>query len=76
MLDATAGLGRDAFLLAASGCNVVAIEKLKVIFFLLKEAILNISLTEDSFSTIANRLEFKNGDSIKYMDELSGRLQM
>ena len=74
VLDATAGLGRDAFLLAASGCNVIAIEKIKVIFFLLEEALKNISLTEDSFSTIVKRLEFKNGDSIKYMDELSGRL--
>lgn len=72
VLDGTAGLGRDAFLLAASGCNVIAIENLKVIFFLLREALQRISSSGNKLSFIAERLQFKYGDSIDHMNKLSG----
>ncbi len=72
VLDATAGFGRDAFLLAASGCDVIGIERLKVIFFLLHEAVQRISLSDDISSNIVERLKFVNADSIDYMNGLCG----
>ena len=39
MLDATAGLGRDSALLAASGCRVVSLERAPLLHALLQDAI-------------------------------------
>jgi 16S rRNA (guanine1516-N2)-methyltransferase len=39
VLDATAGLGRDALLLATAGCRVVAVERSPVVFAVLRDGI-------------------------------------
>jgi len=39
VLDATAGFGRDSFLLAASGCHVVQAERIPVLAYLLEQAL-------------------------------------
>ena len=39
VLDTTAGQGRDSFILASLGCNITLLERNKVIYLLLKNAI-------------------------------------
>lgn len=43
VLDATAGLGEDAWLLAAAGCEVVAVERQPVIAALLRDALARVA---------------------------------
>ncbi|MCH1601100.1 MAG: class I SAM-dependent methyltransferase [Pseudomonadales bacterium] len=62
ILDATAGLGTDAFLMAASGCEVTAIERSPLVFALLEDALLRAQLTGGSFAVIASRLTLQQGD--------------
>lgn len=47
VLDATAGLGRDAFILASMGCDVTLLEQSPLIYSLLFDGFKRASLTED-----------------------------
>ncbi len=55
VLDATAGLGEDSFLLAAAGWDVILCEHNEVIFELLRDTIERAQETEE-ISEIANRM--------------------
>ena len=66
VLDATAGLGEDSFLLAAAGFEVILYEKDPVIAALLADA-LQRAAQEPDLQEIVSRMHFTEGDSIAAM---------
>lgn len=68
VVDATAGLGRDALLFAAAGCDVVAVEKNPLIAFLLQEAKASaVNSDRVELKNAVARVNFYSGDSIEYL---------
>jgi len=63
IIDATAGLGYDAFILASLGANVTLIERSEKIYGLLKAAISEAKLYGGEISKIVNRMNLLFGDS-------------
>ena len=70
VVDATAGLGEDAFLLAAAGCRVLLFERDPVIAALLRDA-LERAKTDPETAPIASRLTLRPEDSIPILPTLS-----
>jgi 16S rRNA (guanine1516-N2)-methyltransferase len=70
VLDATAGLGRDAFVLATLGCRLRLIERSPVIAALLADGLARAS-ADPATGAIAARIELVTGDSIQMMEELT-----
>ena len=68
ILDATAGLGRDSFILASLGCEIVMLERNKLIYFLLRNA-LDRSKNITAISSAIQRMTLLNQDSITYLKE-------
>ncbi len=67
ILDTTAGLAGDAFVLASLGCSVTLIERSPVVFALLENAVERASLNE-KFSPILNQgFHLINQDAIDYI---------
>jgi 16S rRNA (guanine1516-N2)-methyltransferase len=62
IVDATAGLGHDGFLLAASGAQVTLIERSSVMFAELERALLD-ARQNDDLAEIAARMTVLHGDS-------------
>ncbi len=62
MIDATAGYGEDAWLLASIGCRVLAVERNKLVSLLLGDAILGVGEKQPA---VLMRIEFINADSIE-----------
>ena len=69
LVDGTAGLGEDSFLLAAYGFNVLLIEKNPNIFKSLNSILSQAALDED-LSLIVKRMELVEGDSIDLLRNL------
>jgi len=67
ILDATAGLGRDAFVLASLGCQVTLMERMPVVAALLDDGIERAKLNSE-VSEIANRMNLVHASSIENMD--------
>ena len=63
IIDATAGLGYDAFILASLGANVTLIERSEKLYDLLKAAISEAKLYGGEISKIVNRMNLLFGDS-------------
>lgn len=61
VVDCTAGLGRDSFLLASLGCEVTLYERSPVMALLLGDAIER-ALQNEALSKIASRLHLVHGD--------------
>jgi len=61
VLDLTAGLGEDAFLLASLGCEVVAVERSPVVAALLEDGVARIA---DDVPDVADRLTVRCADSL------------
>lgn len=70
VVDATAGLGEDAFLLAAAGCRVLLFERDPVIAALLRDA-LERAKGDPETAPIASRLTLRPEDSIPVLPTLS-----
>jgi 16S rRNA (guanine1516-N2)-methyltransferase len=70
VLDATAGLGRDAFVLAGYGCRVTMVERHPVIAALLDDGMQRASLDEKVGPIITERMRLLIGDSIGVMGEM------
>lgn len=66
VLDATAGLGRDAFVLACLGCQVTLCERSETIAALLKDG-LQRAAKEDWFAELS--LHLIEGDAITYLQK-------
>ncbi|MBU0455634.1 MAG: class I SAM-dependent methyltransferase [Gammaproteobacteria bacterium] len=70
VLDTTAGLGKDAFVLASLGCTVTLIEKSPEIFALLEDGIKRAKQDPEIASIIA-RMKLIHADSIQYLQKSS-----
>lgn len=67
VLDATAGLGRDGFLLASAGCQVTLIERHPVLFLMLQKA-QECALMVPETAGAAARMQLVFGDSLRWME--------
>lgn len=66
VLDATAGLGRDAFVLASLGCQVTLMERMPIVAALLDDGIERAKLNAE-VSEIAQRMQLIHASSIESM---------
>ena len=71
VLDATAGLGRDAFVLANFGCSLTLIERHLVIAALLEDG-LQRALADSEVAAITLRMHLIYGNAIELMHAWSG----
>lgn len=71
VLDATAGLGRDAFVLATLGCEVKMIERNPVVAALLDDGLQRAALSVE-VNDITDRMTLMFGSSIENMSDESG----
>lgn len=67
VLDATAGLGRDAFVLAALGCRVTMVERQPVIAALLADGLERARQAGGEVAVIADRMQLLQADAITAM---------
>src|SRR3546814_3736142 len=67
VLDATAGLGRDGFVLAALGAQVTMVERQELFAALLFDAHVR-ALAHSQWQASAQRVELKAGDALALMD--------
>ena len=70
VIDATAGLGRDAFVLASLGCEVTMLERSRLLFIMLDRAI-SVAKENPLTSEIASRMKLHQQDSIEYLSSHS-----
>lgn len=71
ILDATAGLGRDAFVLACLGCEVQMIERHPLVALLLRDGLAR-ALQDAQTAAIAARMPLMEGDAIELMRHWQG----
>ena len=71
VLDATAGLGRDAFVLATHGCRVTMMERRPVIAALQADGLQRAARNKD-MAHMAERIRLLPGDSLAMMGKLPG----
>ncbi len=72
VIDATAGLGMDAVVMARLGCQVRSVERSPEVFALLKDAYARALTEEDpAFKIWLTRLQFLHADSIQYLQALA-----
>ncbi|MDM7322711.1 MAG: class I SAM-dependent methyltransferase [Gammaproteobacteria bacterium] len=67
ILDATAGLGRDAFMLASLGCEVTLCERHPIVFALLEDG-LSRARQAPVLVPVIGRMQLVAGDAAAYMD--------
>lgn len=76
ILDLTAGLGRDGFVLASLGANLQMFERNLVVFSLLEDGIVRAkqqAVDDGELSEILNRISLFSGDSEMYLRQLDGQ---
>ena len=66
VLDCTAGLARDAFVLASLGCEVTLVERSRVVSTLLLDGLKRARQVPE-LSSAANRIKLTNADSLALM---------
>lgn len=69
LLDATAGMGEDSFILAAAGFKVILYEYDVIIASLLEDALMRAANNHET-AHIAARMELRIGDSIAAMNDM------
>jgi 16S rRNA (guanine1516-N2)-methyltransferase len=67
VLDATAGLGRDAAVLAALGCQVLALERHPVIHALLEDALRRLAAAPEAAARFAGSLQLEGADAVDFL---------
>ena len=68
VIDATAGLGRDAFVLASLGCHVTLLERNPIIYSLLKNALERVYHSDDEqVKEICVRMSLVNTNASEYL---------
>lgn len=68
VLDATAGLGSDAFVLASLGCHVSLFERSPIAHCLLEDAVMRAKNSDhDELRDIAARMDLMNEDSVQFL---------
>ncbi len=71
VLDATAGLGRDAFRLAYHGCRVTAIERSPVLFALLQDGLERAARVPEIQEHLGDRLRLLQADARGFLQQLA-----
>jgi len=71
VIDATAGLGRDAFVLASLGCNVTLIERSPVAAALLEDGLDRAYLDHEIGAWMKQRMRFVFASSVEFLKENS-----
>jgi len=69
LLDATAGLGRDAFRLAYHGCHVTAIERSPILFALLQDGLERAARVPDIRERLGDRLHLVHADARDFLQQ-------
>jgi 16S rRNA (guanine1516-N2)-methyltransferase len=72
VLDGTAGLGRDAFVLASLGCQVDMIERSPVVAALLSDGLKRASLSEQLADWLPQRMHLFHGVSYDLLSDWQG----
>ena len=75
ILDCTAGLGRDAFLLAALGCEVLSLERNCEVHAALVQALARAQEDGATRDVIGNRLQFVLGDALELLPDLVSQIR-
>src|SRR5690554_1462178 len=70
VIDATAGFGKDAFVLASLGCQVMMVEQQPLIAALVVDAMQRASEQEET-AGIISRLQLHQGNAISYLSSLT-----
>ncbi|USG60803.1 class I SAM-dependent methyltransferase [Sneathiella marina] len=71
IVDATAGLGRDAFLLASLGASVTMIERSAQVHQLLSDGMRRAAATNGELAEIIGRMHLIHGDARKLLPDLA-----
>lgn len=71
ILDATAGFGQDAALMATMGCSVVAVEKSPVVALVLRDALERARLESEILRAKLDLIQVVGADSADYLSQLS-----
>jgi 16S rRNA (guanine1516-N2)-methyltransferase len=69
VVDATPGLGRDAFVMAGVGCKVTMIERSPIVAALLEDGIRRLAI---HFPELAERISLQHGNSAEVMQYFEG----
>ena len=69
ILDATAGLGRDSFVLACLGCKVDMVERSSIVHALLEDGLKRAN-ADDEIALITNKMSLTNQDSYEYISSI------
>ncbi|WP_373096250.1 class I SAM-dependent methyltransferase [Zhongshania sp.] len=69
VVDATAGLGRDSFVMACNGCTVIMCERMPVVAALLEDGLMRANISIDTMDIAARMTLIKRG-AADYLDEL------
>ncbi len=70
VLDITAGLARDAYILACMGCKVTLVEQSPVLYSLIDDGIRRGLTDQASVDVLKNFMDLVNADSILYMEHM------
>jgi 16S rRNA (guanine1516-N2)-methyltransferase len=76
IVDATAGLGRDAFLLASLGATVTLIERSAQMHALLEDALQRAAAAGPDFAEIVGRMSLRLGDARELLAQLQPEVVM
>jgi 16S rRNA (guanine1516-N2)-methyltransferase len=75
VLDATAGLGRDAFILAAFGCRVHLLERSSIVFQLLQDGIKR-AASHPETASVVERMQLFQLDASEFLVSLEDNLDV
>lgn len=68
VLDATAGLGREAFVLASLGCQVTLLERSPIIHALLADGLQRAAATHEAqLTSIISRMHLQHADALSWL---------
>lgn len=70
VVDATGGLGRDAFVLASLGCKITLIERSPIVAALLEDGLNRAKEDEEIGAWVSERLRLIHADAIEWMNAL------
>jgi len=76
VLDATAGLGRDAFWLAYHGCRVTALERSPILFALLQDGLERAGRVPEIREHLGDRLRLLHADARAFLQQLKDVAQV
>lgn len=68
VVDATAGLGQDAFVLASLGCQMTLFERSPVVHAILADGLARAAINEQC-ADIAGRMQLEHGDSLAWLEK-------